>query len=639
MPADVVTSPPASAPSRSPGIIRPRTTGEILDDAWRLYLADAPLLLALSGLFAVPAAAALFVVLTRPRPESLLLQLVLPGAAALLLPLTGLGSGACQEVFRRRAAGQPVGLGPCLLGALGRGLDHVAARGLVLAAVFLGLGVLIMPGLAIWAGACAVHPIIASRDARLFGALDGAAREAPRHAGKALAVTLGRLPMLVLAALNLLALTELALWVAGNLGGLDTATAGVLLSLGNPAWLLALLLLAWLLLGPFAEACNFLLHADARARYEGLDLWYRVRQLFPLPDRGRAAVGMLTVGVLLALAGPGLAAGPGAAERLQTVRAVRRELDRIRQEVEQTEPYPGGRHWAPALEGLARRLDPTGGPRKGPYRWFYQGLQGFAARDREGAVRVLTDLGRRLETAEQDLALAAEHPPDGARREGADVKEAVPKRVEPAAEDRPPPRHVEREEPARRVRRDDEGPGGGEGAQGGGGVVPAAAVGGLGNLAWLVLGGLLLAILAVAAVLFFQGRGQAAPAAARPQTGATTPSLGDVLGQPQPQTAATLWRQAEQLAARGNHLEAVRLLYAAVLALLHRGGLIRYEATRTNGEYVDQLRANPESPEDVHEPFRRLTGLFELKWYGERACRAEDYGACRGLAEEIRGLV
>ena len=34
--------------------IRPRTTGQILDDAWRLALADAPLLLTLSSLFSVP---------------------------------------------------------------------------------------------------------------------------------------------------------------------------------------------------------------------------------------------------------------------------------------------------------------------------------------------------------------------------------------------------------------------------------------------------------------------------------------------------------------------------------------------------------------------------------------------------------
>ena len=73
-------------------------------------------------------------------------------------------------------------------------------------------------------------------------------------------------------------------------------------------------------------------------------------------------------------------------------------------------------------------------------------------------------------------------------------------------------------------------------------------------------------------------------------------------------------------------------LYLAVLALLHRGTFIRYELPRTNGEYADQLRPR----RALHRPFLGLTGVFEVKWYGERACAAEDYRACRELAEEIR---
>jgi hypothetical protein len=638
---------PVDLPTSSPAIIRPRTAGEILDDAWRMVLGDAPLLLALSALFNVPAAVAVLLVLTHARPESLVWQLVLLGVAAVLLPLTGLGSGACQEVLRRRAEGKPVGLGDCLGGALVRWLDHVTARALVLVGIFLGLWLLIMPGLAVWAGACAVHPILAAGEARLFGALQGSAREAPRHAGKALAVTLCRLPLLLLAMVNLLALTEAGLWVLGNFGGLDTAATEVLLSANNPAWLAALLLLAWLLLSPFAEACNFLLHVDARARFEGLDLWYRVRQVFPLPEKGRAAAGLLLLGGLLAPAAPVRAADPG--ERLRTLRAVRQDLDGIRHEVEAATPYPGGTRWAPALQGLARRLDPAGGPGKGPYRWFYQGIQGFAVRDQQSAVEVLTGLGRRLETAEQSLALrpeASERGPDaaGPARSKDEIKRAVPQRADDAPGNRVEPHKGERE-PNREVRRvevrrdDGEGDGGGPAAQPGPGVLPALPVGGLGTLGWVVLAGLLLAILVVACLQFFQRRSTAAPKTETPQTGQTAPSLDDVLRQPRPETAAALWRQAEQLAAAGNHLGAVRLLYAAVLAVLHRASLIRYEATRTNGEYVDQLRANPESPEEVHEPFHRLTGLFELKWYGERACRAEDYRDCRGLAEQIRELV
>jgi Domain of unknown function (DUF4129) len=65
---------------------------------------------------------------------------------------------------------------------------------------------------------------------------------------------------------------------------------------------------------------------------------------------------------------------------------------------------------------------------------------------------------------------------------------------------------------------------------------------------------------------------------------------------------------------------------------LHQARLIRYERTRTNGEYADQLRRRLA----LHRPFLGLTGVFEVKWYGERTCQAQDYQVCRELAEELR---
>jgi hypothetical protein len=329
------------------------------------------------------------------------------------------------------------------------------------------------------------------------------------------------------------------------------------------------------------------------------------------------------------------------------VRAVRERLDGIRQEAEKAQPYPGSNHWQAELTGLARRLDPIGSPTKGPYRWFYRSLQGFGSRDRASAVETLTDLGRRLETAEQNLAALAEKPADGPAsgpaRSKEEIKDLVSKRVEPEAKEQAAPRKVEPDDVEIRrpeVRRDGEGPadGGGGAPQPGPGMVPAMPGGGFGVLAWLVVGGVLLAIIVLAVVLLIQQRSQAPPVTQSPQSGNKAPSLDDVLSRPEPKTAGVLWRQAEELAAAGNYLEAVRLLYAAVLAQLHRASLIRYEATRTNGEYLDQVRAGADA-EGLHETFRRLTGLFELKWYGERRCQAEDYQSCRGLAEEIRGLV
>ena len=76
----------------------------------------------------VGAAVALMLLLTRPSPEGYLAQAWLPALTAALFALTGLGSAACQEVFRLRAEGAPVRVGSCLKAALRHGLPHATAQ-------------------------------------------------------------------------------------------------------------------------------------------------------------------------------------------------------------------------------------------------------------------------------------------------------------------------------------------------------------------------------------------------------------------------------------------------------------------------------------------------------------------------------
>jgi hypothetical protein len=590
--------------------IRPRTVGEILDDAWRLYLAQAPQLLVLSGLYNVPAAVALVLLLTRPAPEDLVERVVLPAVTATLLVLTGLGSGACQEAFRRRAEGLPVRLGPCLAAAARRGLWHISARAAVLTAALVGGACLAVPGLAVLVACGGVHPALAG-DVRLFDAFQDAAREAPR----ALVVALARLALLAWAVLNLHLLAAVGLWVAGNLGGLDTALLDVLFSLGNPVYAVGLLLLAWLLLAPFAEAANFLLFVDGRVRHHGYDLWYRVRRLFPALPRGRAGAAALGFAVLLLAAGTGRAADA----RLTLLRGVRQELARITDEVKAADPYPGGARWAGRLHELGERLDREA---PGRYPWFAEEVKDFAGNKRGEALDLLEDLDDRLAQALKDelKGLLSETTPDA----GPEARGKDRSRKKQEAEADPPARP---EDPGEEL----------PGARRGRGVVAPMPGGGFNTVGWLLLLGLVLAVLVVAGVLFWRRRGpRPAPV---PAEAAAADALEDLLRQPEQQTPAALWRRAEELARQGDALEAVRALYLAVLALLHRAHLIRYERTRTNGEYVRQLRLAPEAPEPLHARFERLTAQFERKWYGERACRADDYEDFRGTAEEIRDAV
>ncbi len=127
-----------------------------------------------------------------------------------------------------------------------------------------------------------------------------------------------------------------------------------------------------------------------------------------------------------------------------------------------------------------------------------------------------------------------------------------------------------------------------------------------------------------------------APRTPKPPTvsGADNPSPDSDARQVLEESPAALWRQADTLAGEGRFREAVRVLYLAVLALLHRRHFIRFEPTRTNGEYVRQVRLSEQAPPELHEPFQRLTNLFETAWYGERLCDAGDYRACRVLADK-----
>jgi hypothetical protein len=611
--------------------IRPRTTGEILDDAWRLALADAPLLLALSGLFLAPAILVLLLLLTKAPPGNQLPGFVLPTLLALFWPLTGIGSGACQVAFRRRAEGEVVTLHGCLGEALRRGLDHTTLRAVVLVFGLLGSLFLLLPGLGLWIAAATAHPILAAGKVRWLPALGAACLESQRQPAKSAGVVLSRLMLLLLAALNLHGFLQVGLWIGDHLAGLDLALADLVLELNNPVYDLCLVLLAWLLLAPYAEASNYLLHVDARARYEGLDLWYRVRRLFPVGAKSVATSAGLILLALLVGTSPAKAADA----RLATVRQAREDIKKITTEVKAAEPYPGGERWEDRLEEIAERLDRQASRQRGRFRWFAQEIPGFLKANRAGALGILGNLDRRLALLEESLSV-----PEPPANSGGVTKDQLRALLPPDVDDdrkpekKPEPKEKERpkakeeDQPVRRVDPARERPP----PQPRPTPAPSASSGeGLGSMQWLLLVVAAVVVVLLAVFLNRRERKATAPKVETAKPPAKELSLESLLSQPT-RVLENLWQQADDLARAGQCLEAVRTLYLAVLMLLHRSGLIRCAPMRTNGEYVRQVR----SKEEVYRPFRGLTGLFEVKWYGERACQPADYDTCRRLAESVR---
>jgi hypothetical protein len=623
---------------------RPRSTAEILDDAWRIYLVDPPLLLALSALFYLPAMTCLVILVCLPAGEAWWADWLLPLLASLLLPLVGLSAGACQEAYHSWAESYPVQFGECLKAALGRGLHHVASQALSLVpalVLLVGLASPLVPDnlretlvgitLVAWVPfamfGLSRQVSLAAGQKRFWRAVKHSIRATSQHAGRAFLIVMLRALLLAFAVLNLHLFLHFGLWAAESLGGFDVAFLGVLCSLGNSGYLLSLVLVAAWLLMPYGEAVNCLFFVDARTRYDGLDLWQRVNELFPVIKQSKAGA------VLLALAVGLLGAGSAKAEEpLQVVRAARLEIGLVRKEVETANPYPGGNRWVDRLRAIGSRLD-NSEKKPAAYRWFHGETLGFAGHSQARALEVLDDVDARLALIEDSLTRPKQIP--GGEPSKDHIKGLVPPDKDALGDKKRQKADEAPQKPKEPPAEDDganQGGGGFGGRPVGPGVVGPASLGGVAYPLLIMLVGLaaaaLLVGIAFAVIKWWQQRQKAAPR----QHGQLVLRPADCLQDPDKQNPAELWQQSDELARRGDFLAAVRTLYLAVLALLHQSGLIRYERTRTNGEYADQLRARLL----LHQPFLRLTGLFELKWYGQRACEPEDYERCRNLAGEIR---
>lgn len=93
--------------------------------------------------------------------------------------------------------------------------------------------------------------------------------------------------------------------------------------------------------------------------------------------------------------------------------------------------------------------------------------------------------------------------------------------------------------------------------------------------------------------------------------------------------------QARAALATGDHGEAVRCGYGAVVAALAARGLVDEVPGRTVGEYRAQLRAN--APDRV-AAFVRASDVFEIVWYAQRPASDRDVAAVLAVADEFAGV-
>lgn len=86
---------------------------------------------------------------------------------------------------------------------------------------------------------------------------------------------------------------------------------------------------------------------------------------------------------------------------------------------------------------------------------------------------------------------------------------------------------------------------------------------------------------------------------------------------------------AEQQAKTGDYRRAFRLVYLATLVALDSGGVLRFDRSKTNWEYLRALRSAGRS--DVYQAMTPLTREFDQIWYGFGRTDASHYA--RALAQ------
>ena len=80
---------------------------------------------------------------------------------------------------------------------------------------------------------------------------------------------------------------------------------------------------------------------------------------------------------------------------------------------------------------------------------------------------------------------------------------------------------------------------------------------------------------------------------------------------------------AEQQAKTGDYRRAFRLVYLAALVALDDGGVLRFDRSKTNWEYLRALRAAGRA--DIYQALTPLTREFDQVWYGFSRTDASQY--------------
>lgn len=91
-------------------------------------------------------------------------------------------------------------------------------------------------------------------------------------------------------------------------------------------------------------------------------------------------------------------------------------------------------------------------------------------------------------------------------------------------------------------------------------------------------------------------------------------------------------QRAQTLSSQGDYRNAVRYLYLSSLLILDEQGLLRYDRSRTNREYLRSVSSQPQ----LAGSLRDVIDVFDRVWYGFEAVDEETYRSYVEHVEELR---
>lgn len=100
----------------------------------------------------------------------------------------------------------------------------------------------------------------------------------------------------------------------------------------------------------------------------------------------------------------------------------------------------------------------------------------------------------------------------------------------------------------------------------------------------------------------------------------------------QPLTADAAFKRAQDLSGAGDYRTAVRYLYLSSLLLLEERGLLRYDRSKTNREYLRSVANSP----GLAATLREVIDVFDRVWYGYQPLDEASYARYAAQVTQLR---